>query len=133
MVVPPPQSITAFFEGSQLESAVVGVVAGTVGLVTGSEGFVAGRVGSVTGSVGFVVFSVVGFVVFSVVGFVVSSVVGSDTDEVSFAVVSASETLSPAAIRKMYTASHESILPSPFKSALLISSFERLKSPHHIS
>lgn len=111
----------------------MGVVAGTVGLVTGSEGFVAGRVGSVTGSVGFVVFSVVGFVVFSVVGFVVSSVVGSDTDEVSFAVVSASETLSPAAIRKMYTASHESILPSPFKSALLISSFERLKVRHHIS
>ena len=58
MVVPPPQSITAFFEGSQLESAVVGVVAGSVGLVMGSEGFVAGRVGSVTGSVGFVVFSV---------------------------------------------------------------------------
>lgn len=125
MVVPPPQSITAFFDGSQLESAVVGVVAGSVGLVTGSEGFVAGRVGSVTGSVG--------FVVFSVVGFVVSSVVGSDTDEVSFAVVSASGTLSPAAIRKMYTASHESILPSPFKSALLISSFERLKVRHHIS
>lgn len=109
MVVPPPQSITAFFEGSQLESAVVGVVAGSVGLVTGSEGFVAGRVGSVTGSVGFVVFSVVGFVVSSVVGFVVSSVVVSETDEVSFAVVSAPETLSPAAIRKMYTASHESI------------------------
>ena len=40
----------------------MGVVAGSVGLVTGSEGFVAGRVGSVTGSVGFVVFSVVGFV-----------------------------------------------------------------------
>lgn len=100
MVVPPPQSITAFFEGSQLESAVVGVVAGSVGLVTGSEGFVAGWVGSVTGSVGFVVFSVVGFVVSSVVGFVVFSVVGSDTDEVSFAVVSTPGTLSPAAIRK---------------------------------
>lgn len=100
-----------------MESAVVGVVAGSVGLVTGSEGFVAGRVGSVTGSVGFVVFSVV----------------GSETDEVSFAVVSASGTLSPAAIRKIYTASHESILPSPFKSALLIRHLRGSKVRHHIS